>query len=256
MLLLLLFILLSFQKLSGSYNNFINYILHNTIFYQKKDFLTQKLSSNLNLLLNNYYFLDNNKLVLKEEKSYIYIYNTHDKEKYNDNTTVLDASNMLSNNLKKLGIDSIVEEDQVSNYVNLNLTNYQVSKKFIEKIKDEENILYYIDIHRDSVNNTTLVINGKSYAKILFVLGLDNPNYYENKKNMEKMNNYLNQHYPGVSKGILEKKGSGVDGVYNQDIDKNVILIEIGGVENNYDEVNNSTEIIALMLYHIIGDEI
>ena len=71
---------------------------------------------------------------------------------------------------------------------------------------------------------------------------------------MEKMNNYLNDNYPGLSKGIYEKKGMGVDGVYNQDLDKNVLLIEIGGIDNNYEEVNNSTEILSLMIYHMFGD--
>ena len=68
------------------------------------------------------------------------------------------------------------------------------------------------------------------------------------------MNDYLNKNYPGISKGIYEKKGSGVDGVYNQDLADNVILIEIGGIKNNINEINNSTEIISLMLYHMLGD--
>ena len=88
----------------------------------------------------------------------------------------------------------------------------------------------------------------------MFVLGLENPNYQENKKVMEEMNNYLNIHYPGISRGIYEKKGQDVNGIYNQDFDKNVLLIEVGGIENKREEVYNSTEIIALMLYHIFGD--
>ena len=117
-----------------------------------------------------------------------------------------------------------------------------------------ENITYYVDIHRDSVKNTTIEINNKKYAKIMFVLGLENENYLENKKVMEKMNNYLNIHYPGISRGIYEKKGIDVNGVYNQDYNKNILLIEVGGIENNIEEVNNSTEIIALMLYTMLGD--
>ena len=88
----------------------------------------------------------------------------------------------------------------------------------------------------------------------MFVLGLDNPYYEENKKVMMKMNKYLEENYPGLSKGILEKSGEGVDGVYNQDISSNVLLIEIGGIENNMEEVNNSTEIIALMFYNLLGE--
>ena len=41
---------------------------------------------------------------------------------------------------------------------------------------------------------------------------------------------------------------------YNQDLSQNVLLIEIGGIENNREEINNSTEILSLMIYHILGD--
>ena len=116
---------------------------------------------------------------------------------------------------------------------------------------------YFIDIHRDSVGEdiTTTTINNKVYAKILFVLGLENKNYKENKVLITKLNDYLNSHYKGISRGIYEKKGSGVNGVYNQDFHPNTILIEIGGVDNNMESVVNSTEIIAESLYYIIGDE-
>jgi len=173
---------------------------------------------------------------------------------YNDNTSILTVSNMLYNNLKKVGINSIKEEKRVSNYLDNDSDSYDISRKFISEIKEKNNISYYVDIHRDTATDTKVNINNKDYAKILFVLGLDNPNYNENKKVLEEMNNYLNEFFPGISKGIYEKKGSGVNGVYNQDLDKNVILIEVGGIENNNIEVNNSTEILALMFYHMLGD--
>ena len=252
LLCLILFIWLSFKKLSTSYCNFINLLFDNTSFNIKKEF---KLTNSINILFNDSKFLEKEKLVLQNNNiEYIYIYNTHDTEKYHDNTTVLDTSKMLSNNLKKLGINSLVEAEKVSSYKYLGLGNYEISRNFILNIKEKENISYFVDIHRDSVNNTTIEINNKKYAKIMFVLGLENSNYMENKNIMEKMNNYLNANYPGISKGIYEKQGKGVDGIYNQDIDKNVILIEVGGIENNYEEIYNSTEILSLMFYYILGD--
>ena len=254
LLCLSLFIILSLKKLNEGYSNFINLLFDNTNFNNKREFKLPNIASNLGILFSNYKFIKKERIVFNEKKDYIYIYNTHDKEKYSDNTSVLDTSEMLSTNLKKLGINSIVEKDRVSNYNDMGLGNYEISKKFIENIKSKENILYYVDIHRDSVNNTTIEINKKKYAKIMFVLGLENPNYKENKVIMEKMNDYLNKNYKGISKGIYEKQGSGVDGVYNQDLDKNIVLIEVGGIENTQEEVNNSTEILSLMFYHILGD--
>ena len=62
---------------------------------------------------------------------------------------------------------------------------------------------------------------------------------------VEEINNIINAKYPNLSRGIMKKKGYGVNGIYNQDLDSNVILIEIGGHENNIDEVNNTLELVA-----------
>ena len=188
---------------------------------------------------------------IKEVKDYnkknIYLYNTHDLEEYSDGTTVNDVSIMLKNNLNKLGIDASV-------LLNSGLNYYQKSRLLIEKEIKENKYDYYIDIHRDDALDTQIVFNNKIYAKIMFVLGVDNPNYQKNKVIVEQMNNYLDINYPGISKGVKEKSGSNISNIYNQDLNENTLLIEVGGINNSKEEVNNSTEIIALMLYYILGD--
>ena len=251
-LFLSLFIWLSYLNLDSSYTSLINYLMKD---FDKNNKLSFNfLTNNLDSLLNTYYFYAKESIAFNEIEKKVYLYNTHDKEMYHDNTTILDATSLLHNNLTKLGISTIQEDKKPSEYLHTGLSYYDISRNFIIDMKEKNNISYYIDIHRDSVSNTTVEINNKKYAKILFVLGLENKNYLENKMVMEKMNNYLNDNYPGLSKGIYEKKGKGVDGVYNQDLDKNVLLIEIGGIDNNYEEVYNSTEILALMIYHMFGD--
>lgn len=249
---LIIFIVISLFRLKQSYPNLtlnlLNSFTHNTPYNLR--FLT----SDLDDLFNSYSFYKKD-VAYKEDKPIIYLYNTHDKEKYNDNTTIYEATKLLKNNLIKLGIETIQEEAKPSELLHTGLTYYNVSRTYIENmIKTNRNIAYFIDIHRDSVTDTTIKIDGKTYAKILFVLGLENKNYLKNKSHILKMNDYLNKNYPGISKGIYEKKGTGVDGVYNQDLADNVILIEIGGIKNNINEINNSTEIISLMLYHMLGD--
>ena len=245
----IIFIFLSFKKINKSYDNVIKYLLKDMIKEKRKIGIIK----NLNLMVNRYEFQNNNLQVLNN-KSLIYLYNTHDKEGYVDGTTIYDVTKLMGEKLKKLGIKNIVEDKKVSDYLLLGKKDYDISREFINDIKNKEDILYYIDIHRDSVKDTKVTINNKNYAKILFVLGMDNPNYLKNKDVLLKMNSYLNDNYPGLSKGILEKSGKDVDGVYNQDLDSNILLIEIGGIENNLEEVNNSTEIIALMLYSILGE--
>ena len=46
----------------------------------------------------------------------------------------------------------------------------------------------------------------------------------------------------------MKKGGAGVNGIYNQDISSNAMLIEVGGVDNNIDEVLNTIEIISVIL--------
>lgn len=199
----------------------------------------------------------------------VYIYNTHQSEEYksrnstsyNVNPTVLLASYILQEKLSKLGINSIVEESNIMELLRINNWNYassyKITKMLLEQAKkDNQSLVYFIDLHRDSISydKTTITINNKKYAKILFLLGLENPNYLENKKVISKMHEMINKKYPGLSKGIYEKKGKGVNGVYNQDFSKNCILIEVGGKDNTIDEVNNTIEVIANTLYTYIGD--
>ena len=199
----------------------------------------------------------------------VYIYNTHQSEEYksrnstsyNVNPTVLLASYILQEKLSKLGINSIVEESNIMELLRINNWNYassyKITKMLLEQAKkDNQSLVYFIDLHRDSISydKTTITINNKKYAKILFLLGLENPNYLENKKVISKMHEMINEKYPGLSKGIYEKKGKCVNGVYNQDFSKNCILIEVGGKDNTIDEVNNTIEVIANTLYTYIGD--
>ena len=120
-------------------------------------------------------------------KPIIYLYNTHQLENYNNKNlsiynitpNVLMASYILKEKLNKNGISTIVEDTNLSEFLNLNHWNYASSYKatrmlLLEKMNKYDSLKYFIDIHRDSVNrnSTTVTINNKTYAKILFVIGL------------------------------------------------------------------------------------
>lgn len=196
------------------------------------------------------------KPVIKEEiKPIIYLYNTHQTEEY-ETTTVLDYSIkptvMISNyileeifNENDLGV--YVEETSIKEILNNNNWNYSysylASRKLLEQRKIEiPSLKYFIDLHRDSLtkDKTTVIINNKQYAKLLFVIGQDHNNYLENLKFTEKINNKLNEKYPTLSKGIYQKGGAGVNGIYNQDFSNYTILLEVGGYQNTPVEVLNS----------------
>lgn len=258
--------------------NTIVYTITNSSIKSPVDLLLAKYNSNIN---NNDNVVDKTgtisaeELVIKDESKLqgepiFYIYNTHQIEKYKTilpgssiNYSVMDASVLLQEKLLKYNIYSVVEDKSIMDVLDSRgwkyAQSYVVSREYLDMAKkNNPSLKYYIDLHRDSVskNISTTTIDGKTYARVLFVHGLENKNNKENRVNIERLNNYLNANYKGLSRGILERSGKGVNGVYNQDFSPFCILIEVGGEENTEIEVENTIEIIAKMLYLFSKGEI
>lgn len=212
----------------------------------------------------------NKKIETKKENPTIYIYNTHQTEEYKPtsfleysvNPNVLMASYILEEQLSNKGNVVLVEEESVSKLrttLGLNYAgSYKVTRSMMENAKKNNPTLkYYIDLHRDSLTHdkTTLTVDGKSYAKILFIVGLENSNYQENLDFTKKISDLLNQKVKGLSKGIYKKEGPLVNGVYNQDFSNRVILIELGGNENTIDEVYRSLIVLGEVLDEVIKND-
>lgn len=199
----------------------------------------------------------------------VYIYNTHQTEKYksgylenyNISSTVLIASKILKEYLNDYGINAIVEENDVASTLHsLNWKygySYKVSRMFLEEAKKENpSLMYFIDLHRDSskYEKTTAEINGEKFAKILFVVGLDHKNYEPNLKLAEDLSLILKKYNENLYRGIMKKSGAGVNGIYNQDFSSKTMLIEVGGQYNNISEVNNTLKIFAQVLRDYIKE--
>ncbi|MBQ3468639.1 MAG: stage II sporulation protein P [Bacilli bacterium] len=203
-------------------------------------------------------------------KPLVYIYNTHQKEEYLPNQfneysikpTVMMPSYIMEEILNTKSIYTIVEENSINEILKENNWNYagsyKASRILIEEAKKKNpSLKYFIDVHRDSVKHdkTAVTINNKAFAKLLFIIGLENPHYEDNLLFTNKINEKINKYYPGLSRGIYKKKGIGVNGVYNQDNNKYTILIEVGGKENTIDEVMNATIAFIKCFEEVIKDE-
>lgn len=218
----------------------------------------------VNLLSTNYFSLvkDQKTSKTREKKKevtddyLIYIYNSHQTEEYQANSfvesevgpTVMMASYIMQDVFDKNSYKTLVEERSIKDLLRQNnwryYRSYDASRTYLEDSKQKNpTIKYFIDVHRDSLNRdkTTVTINDKSYAKTIFLIGTENPTYQENLEFTNRINDKLNEKYPNLSKGIYQKGGEGVNGLYNQDNSKYTILLEIGGPENKIDEVLNST---------------
>ena len=230
----------------------------------------------VNLLSTNYYELVDTKKKKVNVNSnsnsnslpLIYIYNSHQTEEYLPSNfieseikpTVMMADYIMEDIFNKNNFNTIVEERSIKQKLNENnwkyYRSYDASRIYIDDTKtNNPSIKYFIDVHRDSLkrDKTTVEINGKSYAKTIFLIGLENDNYNENLEFTTKINDKLNEKYPNLSKGIYKKGGEGVNGVYNQDNSKYTILLEIGGPENNTTEVLNSTLAFADCFMEVIS---
>lgn len=204
-----------------------------------------------------------------EKKPEVYIYNTHQKEEYsgkglkeyNITPGVLMASYLLQAKLLEENINSVILENDIIEYMNLNNMNYassyKASRVFLENaLKENPNYKLIIDLHRDSLpkEKSTVLIDNKNYAKISFVVGKEHKNASANLYTATTLNNMIKEKYPTLTKGILEKSGKNVNGIYNQDLSEKIVLIEIGGPENTIDEVLNTISIIApIMGEYIYG---
>lgn len=213
--------------------------LKNPITIMDKVFAYEKDIQTFAYIQNN--FVDNPK---------VYIYSTHPNEKYIDNT-ISYASLILQEKLNSLQVETIVEERSVVEYLednNLEFDDsYKATREFLsDKLKTYDFDLI-IDLHRDAVNNTTVKINNKEYAKIMFV---QNVNYKDNITLANKLNDILNEKYSGITRGIYNKY---VDN-FNQDLNNNVLLIELGGNTNTFEQVNNSIDALAYSIKELLNE--
>lgn len=243
--------------------------LSSTEFLLKYSFGIEKVNTGTNVDIVTPVIKDE-KEKITNSKPKVYIFNTHQTEGYNSNfleafninNTVYLASHILGEYLSDLGVATIVEENSIIDVLNTNGWkygySYKASRILLENAyKKNPSLDFFIDLHRDaaSYDRTVTEIDGKKYAKILFVVGLEHENYEPNLQLAKKLNEKIKKIAPTLSRGVLEKKGPGVNGKYNQDFNKNTILIEVGGQYNYIEEVNNTLKIIAKVIYEYLEDE-
>lgn len=219
-------------------------------------------SKNISSKKNNIKKLLNEEKIKKaniNKEPILYIYNTHQTEEYVDYNVQL-ASNLLVNKLNNSGYSTIYEEASMKVFLETNNLKYNksyvASRNYLNTaINNNPSLKYFFDIHRDSIgkDKTTTNFNNKNYARILFVVGDDNSSKSGNLNNANKLNSIINSKIPSISRGVVLHGGKSYNGVYNQDISDNVFLIEIGGKDNNKEEVENTIEVLYESIIEYIG---
>jgi len=214
------------------------------------------------------YVSDPNPIEIDNPK--IYIYNSHQLETYSNKNldiygitpNVMMASYLLKEKLNKIGIPTVVEDSNIVEFMKINdwdhADSYKASRFYLlEALNNYPNLELIIDLHRDALSheNSTININGKDCAKVLFVVGLEHDNYEANLELTNKINDIIKEKYPNLTRGVLKKEGKNVDGIYNQDVSSKMILLELGGNENSIEEVMNTIDIMTEIFNEYVGDE-
>ena len=207
---------------------------------------------------------------IKVNEPVVYIYNSHQTEEYSSSNpldysvkpNVMIASYIMKEYMNNNGIPAIVETANIKDFLTNNGLKYNksyvASKYYIEQALEKySSIKYLIDLHRDSatIDKTLYEQDGKSYARILFVVGMDHDGYESNLNLATSLNEKIKEKYPGISRGISKKSGSNVNGIYNQDMSENAMLIEIGGVDNEIEQVYNTINAISEIIVEYIKEQ-
>ncbi|KMY43706.1 stage II sporulation protein P [Bacillus sp. FJAT-27916] len=207
----------------------------------------------------------------------VFIYFSHTRESYlpllkgvtdpnaasHSKVNVTLVGDKLKEALEEKGVGAEVDKTDVYALLqkkNLNYaSSYTESRKIVEEaIAQKKDAQYYVDVHRDSQRKkvTTIKIDGKDYAKICFIIGGENPNYEKNLKLAKEIHKRISDKYPGLSRGVFEKRGASTNGKFNQDLSENAMLVEAGGVDNTMEELDRSMEVLAGALSeHILDAE-
>lgn len=204
--------------------------------------------------------------VSAEDKKTVLLYFTHTRESYlpyldgvsdpdsamHSKINVTKVGEMLKAELEQTGIGTSIDKTDIIQKLNdkdlAYFNAYQESRPLVQTaMAKNENLLYLIDIHRDSQRKkvTTAEIGGKKYAKLAFVVGEEHPNYEQNLKVAKELHELLDSKFKGLSRGVIAKKGSGTNGKFNQDLSGNALLLEFGGVDNTFEELQRTAGAFA-----------
>ena len=190
--------------------------------------------------------------ILEEEKPLLLIYHTHTSESflpvsgkvYTDDLeqTVVFLGAALAGILQEeYGIPVLHHKEIFDQPRN---KSYQKAAPVIEEILQQNpQIEVVLDLHRDGVPRrvTTADISGEATARVLFVIETRQQEWSGNLRFALFLESILQDKYPGFSRGILKR----VFAHYNQHLHPRSLIVEIGGHENDREELLRAIPMLA-----------
>lgn len=189
------------------------------------------------------------------------IYHSHTTESFQPSFGS-QRSEDANKNVTRLGrlLSGILTDNGVKVVHSQKVHDIPYNKSYIhsaETIKEMQEIapemFLVIDVHRDAVlgltrETSTVVINGKRAGRIAFVIGNTHHRWEENYLVAYQLHQMINSLYPGLSRGVIERKVT-----FNQELRPGIpILVEIGDVKNTVEECEYTMELFAEALLHFL----
>ncbi len=195
---------------------------------------------------------------LKSNKDF---YTASDKERTTDTKyNMVSIGKIIAGILNKEGITTL-QSQKLHDYPDYNRSYSLAANTICSYLEKYPSIKVVMDIHRDSVGTEkekvklTKKINGKTAAQVMLVMGSQSggvknfPKYKENLKLAVKIQNKLEQKYPGLARSIcLNSKN------YNESLTLGSVLIEIGTDANSYEEALYSAKLVGNALAELFKD--
>lgn len=200
-----------------------------------------------------------------KEEPILYLFNAHPLEligstydnQFEGEMSIVELTYILADLMESHSIPTLVEERCVDAKLHENewdfALSYYAARYFVDDaIKQYPSLEFFLDVHRDGIPHeyATVEIDGENYARILFVIGTDNPKGYDASYEVAReLTDMLEERKPGITREIFFSGDSpGRDGVYSQDISPMVHLVEVGTITSTVEEAERSIEILAEVL--------
>jgi stage II sporulation protein P len=183
------------------------------------------------------------------------VYHSHSDESYlpsdgassiRDNGGIFRVGESFRNDLQ--GKDIVVQQSKRSHDPH-DKKSYQRSRRTAQELL-RQNPAAILDVHRDALDRRFYMANieGQDLAKVLLVVGRQNPNMQSNKRFAQELKAVADRKYPGLVKGIFFGRGS-----YNQDLSPRALLLEMGTHKNSREEAKRGASLFAEVLADYLG---
>ncbi len=218
--------------------------------------------------------LADSSITLTKASDKILLYNTHTSESYTNseqykfsytgtmrttdaNYNMLSIAKEFASNLTSKNFQCV--HDTTPHDYGTYTSSYARSRKTVTNaLVKMGGASIIVDVHRDAVADLSYRpvanIKGVQVAQLMFVMGVGsdttkNKYYEDNLKLALKLQQLADKVYPGLFKPMIIR-----DSVYNQDLNKYSLLVEVGATGNTIEEAKLATRCLTNLLNIIYKD--